>query len=408
MKKLWIQSILPVLVLSLMAACAKKDDNNAVRVPRSQAPKGTPEKTTGMPTLPDKNVKPQTEPGKDKKITVAPGQPQAPAQPAQPQTPGQPQSPAQPQTPSQPSVVMNLGERYTGAGDDYLRDYLLSKLNSVQDQNIKKRNQAEAEKIQQVRTNIDRETGDVLVTVKRQNNGKVQTIMLGGSLNVAGIAQLAPANNQAIRGTLLCLDRSEQTCFTARIRLEIGEPGNRGIVNIISRRTLANFDYKYPATMGNNREFRRLVDLFDNTERKNGNTHSLRTILVDSFEVMNGRSAIKFSLISHQDEVIVASGPLLAPEDGGILTNVDMERELYLEDLVDLQNNRNFKTSMHKSLNDVRMISNDGQKRFTLSMTVRPDENGDESTLRVTFVRVHRGIKSLTQLQELEKLEQQK
>lgn len=289
-----------------------------------------------------------------------------------------------------------------------MRQYLINKLNSVQDAGIRERNQAEANKITMARTNIDRTTGDVLISIQRVENGRTQNLRLAGTLTAEGIAQLSPISSAvAVKGSLICLDQDSRTCYTTRVRLEFGRPGHRGVVNIINRRTLANFDFHLPAEISRNLEFRKFLSLFMNTERRNGSYNSLREIMVDSFEVMNGRSGIKFSLISYENELIVAEGPLLAPANGGIATNIIMRRDPYLDDLVDLETRRGFKSNIHNSLSDVRLITNDGTRKFTLFMNVRPDEFNDQGSLSITFVRLHRGIMSMPQFQDLEKREQQ-
>lgn len=430
MKNAWFRAIVPLLTVSMVVACGKNDNSkDPVTRNRAAKPTGTPEKvetkTPQLPAEPEKQ-KPQIPPAGP----VVPGQqppviPGTEAKPGGPALPGSETKPAtvppvtgdedgeQPAGPMNPgpvtvdnpeyesSPIVNLGTKYTGAGTDFMRDYLIQKMDSVQDQANKQRNQSASERVQSARLNIDSSTGDVLVTVKM--DGVSRDIHLAGSLNEYGTARLVPTGSSGPvkGGTIMCLDRSADTCFATHARLVVGEPGRRGFINILFRKTSANFDFKLPAKAASTREFARILEMFSNTERRTGLPNSLREILVESFEVIKGRSGIKVSMITYENEVIVASGPLLAAEDGGTLTNVLMSREPFFQDLVDLENRRAFKTSIHNSIPEIRMVTNDGQKEITLALLMNPDANNQRDSLNVTIVRQHRAIRSMSEIEDL-------
>ncbi|MBX2995395.1 MAG: hypothetical protein KF681_11245 [Bdellovibrionaceae bacterium] len=444
MKTLWVRALLPVLVVSMVVACGKKDDGDSKprTTPRSQVPNQAPRQEPGQSrqqteTVDPRQTQPQTEPaapqvppkeGEDSQgpglpggaepapIPTEPGQTPPRNQNAPPrQTPGQ-QAPGQeqqgpglpgsqvpPRETLPPTSQEDFITSYTGAGDDYLRGYLTQKMNSVRDDSVRSRNQAAANSVRGVRTRIDRETGDVLVSVVRDKGGRTETVVLGGTLSAEGTTALIAQNNSGVKGSLVCLDRNVRTCFVASIRLEIGRPGSKAVVRVISRKTNANFDWRFPRSFNQaNREFNRLVEMFANTERKNGQRNSLRRVLVETFEIINGRSGVKMSLVSNENEVIVGSGPLLGAQGGGIVTNVEFGRDPHIEDLVDYENGRDFKSNMHDSISDFRMIGNDGKKEITILFTVRPAVGGQEENLRVTFIRTHLGIMTSQQLERLE------
>ncbi len=462
MKALWIRALLPVLVMSMVVACGKKDDGGgkAKAAPRyqtpTQSPRQEPAQTREQTETVDPRLQPQqTEPGapdipgEEEGQTTTPPRtqngpglpgggepapiPEAPA-PTTPAVPPRNQNkppergtpPAQgnegnpagsslpgsePQIPrSEPQIPANsdltskeIATAYTGAGDDYLRDYLTQKMKSVENADVRRRNQTAAENVRGVRTRIDRETGDVLVSVVREVRGQIQTSLLGGILNAAGVTPLKAQGDSNVKGSLVCLDLNVRTCYVAAIRLEIGHSGGKSVVRVISRKTNANFDFRLPRQyVQGAREFNRLVEMFANTEQKNGQRNSLRRVLVETFEVINGRSGVKMSLVSNENEVIVGSGPLLGSTGGGVVTNVEFGRDQHLDDLVDYENGRNFKAGIHDSIQDFRMIGNNGKKEIAILFTVRPGSDGREESLRVTFLRVHLGIMTATQFQQLE------
>ncbi len=377
MKNPFLKSIGPVVVIALLAACgAKKRDT---------------------PPTPNPVATPQIEESKTQKNPEGPIKPGG----AAPELKVDGLNKNKPHFDLESAANENF-LAYTAGADDYLRGYLQQKLASVEDESVRERNKSEARKIKNVRMVIDSETGDVAVTIVRRLDGQNKSSLLGGAFDSHGIVRLSSQENHSIRGILMCLDRTDKTCYSARIRLEIGQPGSRAIVHLIYRRTSANFDYHLPTAVSNNSEFVRLVDLFYNAEDHNGRSNSLRSALIDTFEVINGRSGLRVSLTSNENELITASGPLVNASQG----SVSLDRERNFDDLVDLKEGHSFKRRMHDTISNVILTGNDASREITLSFAVRPEAlSGKEESLSVTFLRQHRGIITLDRMKELERFD---
>lgn len=422
MKSLWVKAILPVLVVAQFVACGKKnEDRTPVTTSRATKPQATPQKLelppaqspqTGSTRKPaPEQAEPRSagaKPGTSQKEKPASGsggsgvQTGAPAEASPAETRGQER--AGKDGAGQAEVVdfsvTKLGTKYTAAGDDYFRGYMMQKIDESKDAKTKTKMLAAAESVQRVRFNADRQTGDVAVNLLLDAKKGNETVLLGGTFEENGIAELASAKG-GIKGTLVCLDRDQATCYTAHLSIVMPKFGKDVRVHIISRKTTANFDYKFPTTQSGNREFARFVEMLSNTEKKNGELNSLRNILVESFEILGGRSGMKLSMISNEGETIVASGPLLGSEVGGMLTNVRMSREPFYEDLADLQKGQTLREGMQRTISEIRLIGNDGRKTLIMSFKMRAMPNSLEESLQVTFVRQHNDIMTFGEYEDL-------
>ena len=436
MNKLMIQALLPLMVGSMLVACSKKSDskkpeNAPVRAaePAQQDPKkqlrpptasqagtGSTRRQTqterpaetqtpdSEPSLPGSDESTQAPPQQESQRPPVREQERPSQRPARPQAPGQTQRPPEIEVPITPPATH--GSEYTTASADYLHAHLKERMNSISDAGQRRRNKEAAESIRGVRvgmngTNAD--SSEVSVAVAIEKSGKTEILKLGGILRSKGPVQLfvtgSEGNRNNVKGTFVCLDENPDTCFVSLITLHMGRGSNSSVVKMISRKTNANFTLTLPEQRGNNPAFNRLVSLFLNTTQRIRTGNSLRTILLETAEVINGRSSMKLSMISRENQVIVGSGPLLASK-GGQTTNVLLKRDTHLLDLIDLQNGQEFKLNIHESINEMRLIGNDRKGCLTIAMGI-PDGR-EPQNLIVKFTSLNLPVVSVTRLAELE------
>ena len=425
MKNLWIKSILPLMVLSLMSACSKNSGGGGGSKPHTtpaapakqesakniQLPgEGSTNKTA--PKLDSPKVKSSDEEESDyadKKSNSTDEKALAKTEMAKTGSSAN-QAKVETQFPASTPLVHNVGTKFTGAGEDSLRSEMIQRLDAAStDKASKARNVKVAESIRAVNVRLDRRTGDAAVNVIMHVGSKNENILLAGALDARGTTKLVATNSKmAISGHLVCMDQNEKTCFTAYVRLSINEAGKKAIVGVISRKTNANYDFKMPKTMSGNGSFEKLVKMFDNTSRGIKGSNSVKTVIVESFEVINGRSGLRVTVLSQEGEMISASGPLLGANDGDFLTNVRMNlSNLPLEDFAELKNPRaSYKTGIQKSLSQVRMIGNDGKREVALRYSF--DNGRGEDSFNVVFKRTRNEIKSADDIAALMSATQKK
>lgn len=444
MKKALVSPLLTVLVMSVLtSACGNKSatSNSGKRATPASAPQQPPapgNSGTGdgaKQSDEDKRTPPQTAPGRSKRPSLPGSEPrdgkgqktpddkngQSQKDPDQnsdeeddssadnenDQQTQKPKAPDQSDSQAETEVDMSKS-KYTTASNDYLYGDLTQRMNAVQDAKQSQRNKELAGKVRRVFHQVDITNTNkivVMLFVDIEIKGVIQTFKYESELNQAGVGTLYLPSTRLERGSIMCLDRNTSTCHSAMIRiiLKDNKTGLAAVARAISRKTSANFDFKMPAQTGHNAEFERLAQMFLNTEKKNGAINSLRRVLVESFEVIGGGSGMKISMVTNEDQAIVGSGPLLIPASGGISTNVTLDRDAHLTDLMAYDRGSGFKLDFHNSIEEMRLIGNDGSKELTLALKVRAGLNSNEQTLRVTFIRQHLGILSSFQVHDLEK-----
>lgn len=269
---------------------------------------------------------------------------------------------------------------YSDAGSKSLKSVLTRRMNLVKDAEAKKSNQRLAIAIAKVAHFADRKTKDAIVLldmrVKTKEGGKskirTQSYELEGQFDKHGVAHLKSEQFTNGEATLVCLDTDNDTCYSAMIRIEAkNSTGNKAVARVISRKTSADLDVTLVAranTSQNSNEERMRQTLM-NTVYKNTSQDYVRQVLIESFEVIGGRTGAKMTMITNQDQAIVGAGPLISPIDGGITTNVTLDRQISMRELKFYRRGQNFKTDLHQAIQTFRLVGNDGKDELTFAMS---------------------------------------
>lgn len=287
-----------------------------------------------------------------------------------------------------------LAEDYAAAGDDYLVEYISQQMKSIKDKAVQKRNLLAAESIESIETKIDSKTGDVIVTLNRTVGKTLKKEMLGGTINRAGITRLG-SENQNLRGKFVCMDEDQAFCQTAVLDIEFGKGADKAIVKAVLRKTAADFFWTRPTLETASADFKNLFDLFDNSERRTDVDNSLKTILVESTEIINGRSHARVTFVTEGGQVMSMSAPLLLPRGSTGLTNVRMERNIRFESLIDIMLIQDVKTGMQQALQNAQLVKVEGGKFLTIQLEVRGQKRNEKQAITVRLERIHPEIKMI-------------
>lgn len=300
----------------------------------------------------------------------------------------------------------NAAEHYTGAADDILRAVLKSRMESVQDENLALRNIRMAQAITDARLKLDQETGDVVVLLKiKGSDNKEKDTILSGSL-AAGADGYKTTELTAIQadgrvsGKIVCMDADQTQCTTSHARLEIGEVGRRAIVNIIFRNTNLKITGNFPASVRTIREMEDFYALIKNTELKRVCDNSLQAGRLETTEIIQGKSVYKVFLKSYGNELIMMAGDLRKSQNGHL--NIRASREISESDLINMEQNTRYKTRIHETLGNLRLVQNSGLGNlvFNADFTSRvgAQQNGTNSTVEIKIDRKQTVLRRLFNL----------
>lgn len=304
--------------------------------------------------------------------------------------------------------VRFLARGYTGAAEDGYRQHLMSVMaDRMKNSANKTVYYKTAEAITRVKAYL--QDGILQVTVNHREGGKDKVTILGGPLNAgAGAARLVVMNGSVRRGAdvdksifgktqmsgvAVCADASSGNCHVMVIRLQVGS--KKIPVWVIHRTTNADISMAERKEFHGNESLRTFYRYFAQVNRQT--LDSVKTVLVDSFEIVHGASGMKITALMNDNQVVSARGPLLAPKES-ILTNVEWKRDLEIQDLYDYDARSGFKSSLQQSVSSVYLITNDGRREFTLNYGFSGGANAD---LDVTYLRIHPVVRDLSEIRSI-------
>lgn len=301
-------------------------------------------------------------------------------------------------------AVTSQGLVYTSSGTDSVLDFLRARNNKAKPED-RQANLAAAGSVLDAKLSIDKLSGDASITLKVQEGNQVSVY------NLAGSALGGPANRlvsvtsgngemttgfNSIEGTLKCLD-FDGGCANMFARLKVGQSPYASIVSVIFRHSAADLYFHLPGEYSDNPEYYVLRELAINTIQRADSTNRVKTVRMESWEVVNGRSGVMLSLRAANNELLAFSAPLLAPEAG---TGVNIPLARVAEDSadsLDLVSYKKTKLTYANWIGDARLIANNGlgQVRISLKMRQRGPDTADQ--FAITFMRK---IKPLIEITE--------
>ena len=212
-----------------------------------------------------------------------------------------------------------------------------------------------------------------------------KTIILSGKLNERGIAHIKATSKSPIEAKVICLDRIETQCFNTLI--EIRDLSYQGAtVYILNQKTNANFKFKARVFDEKRSSLEHLSHYLSNTEKQLNTLKSLRSILVETFEVIGGKSATRIAFIARDGQVIKVQGPLYKSATDIEVTNIPLELDEDLDDLLPFERFvGTMKTSLAESISEIALIQYNQDNHMTLSFRDFQTGRHDESLIVELF-----------------------
>jgi hypothetical protein len=294
---------------------------------------------------------------------------------------------------------------YTGTSTDGIHTYLRSRNEKV-GWETRRLNFEAAASVKSAKLTVDSLSGEAIIVLKLEENKILKTYVLAGdmttgSANILGVvnagAGAVTSGSQALQGTIKCLDL-DGMCENSYLRIKVGGQGvSSAIINVIFRQSAADLYFHLPGEYTDSSEYSDIREMIVNSIKRINSDNRISKIVMNSFEVVNGRSGVDVYIQSRNKELLGFSGPLLAPE-AGTAVNVGLSRiGNEANDTLDLLALNQWNLNYQNTIAEARMINNNGlgQIRIALKMRKRGQLGGEQFAMTIM-----RKIKPIIELNE--------
>ncbi len=228
---------------------------------------------------------------------------------------------------------------------------------------------------------------------------KQHQIVLKGMILKNQEARLYASNslskNLGTQASLKCYD-ADGGCNTAVVTVNFGDIKKEQKVQIIFRTSVFNYSVKYPNTQIRDSLYEKFIGLFKNSRYAdkiaNQESNLLKFRKMESFEVINGRSAVKVTLQSYENEILTFKFAGLKDDQQGGFNEV-IDKNVSLEDGLTLAQGETFSTQLSDAISEARLVGNNGRGVFNLSLKMKALESSNDDTVDLTLTRTQSKIK---------------
>jgi hypothetical protein len=297
---------------------------------------------------------------------------------------------------------------YTGSSTDKLLTYLrLRNEDPNLDMGVKSRNLDAAQSIRSARLSRDKDTGDVVISLKIKEGQNLKNYVLAGGVNEgegASKVHLAKGRNglkttgsQTISGKIKCLD-ADGGCETIFARLIVentsspvptaigGSTGSRAVVAILFRESLADIHASLAKSSGNP-EYENIRKFWINSDYDSNTDMKLKAAVLKSFEVVNGRSGFDVQIIGENRQLISLGGPLLAP-DAGTSVDIPASRMVDPQDSSDIEDLTSYKFDLANFIGSAKITNNNGLGQVRIALKMRKRVGYSQEGFKLTVMRI--------------------
>lgn len=279
------------------------------------------------------------------------------------------------------------GLLYTGSAEDKLLPFLKQRADSAGGVS-KNNNNALAKQIQDASIRLDEDGSVAIITIKLNGpstNKKTQTLRFSAAVNPNASSEMKMSKEQSrqfpnVKATLHCVDL-DGTCESSFVRFKNGS----GIVAVILRNTESGLYANFPKNESDSYEYSKLSRYIWNSTGGLNVSDRFDRIVYESFEVVNGKSGFRATMIGRDAEVLSFAAPLVAPEVGtNVNASVDRTIPSFIDELIGLND---VQTDLANMITDTRLVNNNSQGRVSVSIKLRGSSPGRKDLFKFTFTR---------------------
>ena len=300
-------------------------------------------------------------------------------------------------------AVTPNGMVYTSSSTDELLNFLRWRNEKV-DPTTRQMNMDPAASVQSAIFSWDRFSDEVFVTLKVTEGRNTVVYNLAGFVGhekATSLNRVRSANGElttglrSIEGTVKCVD-FDGGCDNIFVRLKIGEKGSSAIINVVFRNSVADVFFDFPVEKSDNWEYMEIKDFVLNTIRRYETKDKIKSVRMNSWEVVNGRSEVKLYVRGDNNELLAFAAPLLAPESG---TRVNLHLSRVAKDTesdLDLNSEVETKLNYANMISEGRLVANNGLGQVRIALKMRPISGHQKNYFTATFMRRIKPIVDLT------------
>jgi hypothetical protein len=278
-------------------------------------------------------------------------------------------------------TMQKYATQFSGSSEDGIRDLLVSRIDNETDQvqrakNLKFANSIitaelkttpKASKIQLVLKIVDRSKDQKIGSKSLTYSGSLRSQKKSNRIDLQG-KDKSGKSIEKLNGFIHCLDETrprmlECQTMVAQVYLD------KAMVQIILRKANAYVHGDFYNGQCKTDECEKVYGLLRNTQDGVKDGNSILNSTMETFEVIQGRSAFKVLITSREGEILKFEGPLDDPEMFNSSMDTALNRKLTQNEMLDPVSKKPLKTKMNQSLGDVRIQNNDG--KGTLKIKVR-------------------------------------
>jgi hypothetical protein len=324
----------------------------------------------------------------------------------------------EPVTDQEIANIQNESRRYSGSVNDGLREYLMSQMDQVVDPVQRGRNLRFAFSIIDAKLRPIENSKRLQLKIKILQMGKEKESDRERVLTFSGALGLQKKSNrlELISGTkgkdgkfhvqanqkatLICMDANRPkmlACQTKVARVFL----NNAYVQIILRTATVHTQAEFPKRTCYTPECEDAYGIFKYTMDGTQNASALKSAVMDTAEIIQGKSTFNILLVTNDGEALKFAGPLSNPEFYPT-TNTPVDTELSSDERVDASTKTILKSNIAKTFRDVRLRRNDGNGTLLIDVLMKVLENGERDNFQMAMSREIAPIRAYLEDKSLE------
>lgn len=304
--------------------------------------------------------------------------------PKPPPPPGELAKPTQPNKLSAQAVAAltdSSGRTYTGSAADGLSKFIKAELVRREDQSkdakAREKNASSARSFESVTYERSAE-GHAQVKFKIRESGELKDISFTGlATSAKAWAPLAaqPASSK-YSASVKCIDE-KGTCENLLLQLKtrLAAAEEPSVAYVIFRSAVADLFFTLPGNRSANPEyavFRQfMMDTYEGKESK----IAMKIAVLNTYEVVNGRSGFEAYIQTNDNQIIGFTGPLV------------VEKDKPLSAPLKLKSLPNLKTTLLSTLSSAALVANNEAGMIEVAATMRKTESFKQDTFRIRFTQ---------------------